>query len=421
MRRHRALAIAAALATSVTAVSLLSTTANASSLAASGNTRHSCSSAKAGFASCFAIVRTDRGMTKAQAAQPLVTPAGYGPSAIQSAYKLSGLSAAGRTVAIVDAYDDPTAEADLAVYRAQFGLPAVHDRQRLLQEGQPDRHHELPRRPTPAGPRRSASTSTWSRRPARRATSCWSRPRPPRSANLGTAVNRAAATAGVVAISNSYGGGERSRTRRTGTTSTTRASRSPRRTGDGGYLGGSFPADVALRHCRRRHVPDDVDQRPRLDRDGVERRRLRLLGVQRQPSSAATFGTGCAKRRDGRRVRGRRPAAPASPSTTPRRTRASPAGWSSAARAPRRRSSRRSTHCPATRRAYPNALPVPAHVGAVRRDERLERHLLAQPAVPGPRRMGRPDRARHTERHRRVLTTPEHRSPGQHPGGILAR
>jgi subtilase family serine protease len=39
---------------------------------------------------------------------------GYGPKQIQSAYKLSGANAAGRTVAIVDAYDDPNAAADLA-------------------------------------------------------------------------------------------------------------------------------------------------------------------------------------------------------------------------------------------------------------------------------------------------------------------
>jgi subtilase family serine protease len=35
----------------------------------------------------------------------------------------SSLTGAGRTVAIVDAFDDPNAEADLATYRAQYGLP----------------------------------------------------------------------------------------------------------------------------------------------------------------------------------------------------------------------------------------------------------------------------------------------------------
>ena len=56
--------------------------------------------------------------------QPDATPAGYGPANLQSAYKLPSSSrGSGQTVAIVDAYNDPTAEADLGVYRAQYGLP----------------------------------------------------------------------------------------------------------------------------------------------------------------------------------------------------------------------------------------------------------------------------------------------------------
>jgi len=55
---------------------------------------------------------------------PAITkgPVGLGPTQIQSAYKLAGLNAAGRTVAIVDAYDDPKAEADLGTYRSAYGL-----------------------------------------------------------------------------------------------------------------------------------------------------------------------------------------------------------------------------------------------------------------------------------------------------------
>jgi subtilase family serine protease len=51
------------------------------------------------------------------------TPSGYGPADLQSAYALpSATAGTGQTIAIVDAGDDPTAEADLGVYRAQFGL-----------------------------------------------------------------------------------------------------------------------------------------------------------------------------------------------------------------------------------------------------------------------------------------------------------
>ncbi len=55
------------------------------------------------------------------------TGSGYGPADLQSAYALAAASlnkGKGQTVAIVDAYDDPTAAADLAVYRKQWGLPA---------------------------------------------------------------------------------------------------------------------------------------------------------------------------------------------------------------------------------------------------------------------------------------------------------
>jgi hypothetical protein len=60
---------------------------------------------------------------------PLVTftPSGYGPSDLQSAYGLTSLAASEgstQTIAIVDAYDAPSAEADLGVYRSQYGLPA---------------------------------------------------------------------------------------------------------------------------------------------------------------------------------------------------------------------------------------------------------------------------------------------------------
>lgn len=53
------------------------------------------------------------------------TPTGYGPAQIQGAYNLAGKSAGGRTVAIVDAYDDPTAEQDLDNYSLTYGLPVL--------------------------------------------------------------------------------------------------------------------------------------------------------------------------------------------------------------------------------------------------------------------------------------------------------
>ena len=74
-------------------------------------------------------------------ASPDAIPAGvgYGPSQLQSAYNLTSVSAsngAGRTIAVVDAFDDPTAAADLATYRSSAGLPVVPSFEKLNQNGQ---------------------------------------------------------------------------------------------------------------------------------------------------------------------------------------------------------------------------------------------------------------------------------------------
>lgn len=132
------------------------------------NVSASCGEAPAGFARCFSLVRTDVGggnpsgyhglyapfngvepmkrHTPAPSPSPKPSPTptgnptptpvptatptpsssappGYGPPDLQSAYALASSTAgSGQTVAIVDAYDDPTAEHDLGVYRSQYGL-----------------------------------------------------------------------------------------------------------------------------------------------------------------------------------------------------------------------------------------------------------------------------------------------------------
>jgi len=89
---------------------------------------NSCGTTSArGFARCMAVVRTTvSGLTASDAASPLAaTPSGLGPSSLVSAYKLpSATAGSGKTIAIVDAYDDPNAEADLGVYRSYYGLSA---------------------------------------------------------------------------------------------------------------------------------------------------------------------------------------------------------------------------------------------------------------------------------------------------------
>jgi Putative Ig domain len=85
-------------------------------------TTQTCSTPPApGTMTCLSLRRTDRPVTGMTAAA--ATVAGYGPADLRSAYKLQPATSTA-TVAIIDAYDDPAAEADLTVYRAQYGLPA---------------------------------------------------------------------------------------------------------------------------------------------------------------------------------------------------------------------------------------------------------------------------------------------------------
>jgi subtilase family serine protease len=79
-----------------------------------------CPPARAGEARCFARVVGASANGRSPSSR---SPKGYGPAELRSAYALPASGGQGRTVAVVDAYDDPNAEADLALYRATFGLP----------------------------------------------------------------------------------------------------------------------------------------------------------------------------------------------------------------------------------------------------------------------------------------------------------
>src|SRR5919202_1151076 len=89
----------------------------ASSARAAGSVsiRPVCGAVPLGYARCFSLVRGN---------STAAGPSGYGPADLQSAYKLpSSTAGSGQTVAIVDAFDYPTAEQDLAQYRSFYGLP----------------------------------------------------------------------------------------------------------------------------------------------------------------------------------------------------------------------------------------------------------------------------------------------------------
>jgi hypothetical protein len=81
-----------------------------------------CGSPLAGHRACLVRMATVNGR---RLNQPATAPAfGYRPADIGSAYGISGAAGGGnQKVAVVDAYDNPKAESDLAAYRSQWGLP----------------------------------------------------------------------------------------------------------------------------------------------------------------------------------------------------------------------------------------------------------------------------------------------------------
>lgn len=192
-----------------------------------------------GTARCHAHVVTDgAGNILFHDATRNVTPQGFGSATLQVAYGITGKGSASTTVAIVDAYGYPNAASDLAVYRSTMGLPACTTASGCLtiinQTG---------------GSRPPKTNTGWDQEQALdldmvssmcpnckillvQATST-------SYANLGQAVNEAAAK-GALVISNSYGGGE------SGTTSYEGDYNHPGITvlasaGDSGY-GAQFPA-----------------------------------------------------------------------------------------------------------------------------------------------------------------------------------
>lgn len=203
--------LAAGSAVAVVAVATAGVATAAPSPAAAGG-KHAakvCAAPAKGMAACLNQVLVNNSTGK-----PAVTgtPAGLNPADIRSAYALTSSSSGGRTVAIVDAYNDPTAESDLGVYRSQFGLSSCTTSNGCFRKvSQTGSTTSLPA--TDAGwateisldlDMVSAACPDCKILLVEASSSSF--------ANLGTAVNYAASQAGVVAISNSYGGSDSAQT-----------------------------------------------------------------------------------------------------------------------------------------------------------------------------------------------------------------
>jgi subtilase family serine protease len=196
-----------------------------------------------GYARCFAHVVTDaRGnIFNGKPNATSGTPSGYGPADLRSAYGVpaaSGLPGSGPTIAIVDAYGYSNAEADLGVYRSQFGLGACTTANGCFKKVNQSGGTSYPRDDTGWSQETALDLDMASAMCA----SCKIMLVEASSsslANLAAAENYAASH-GAIVISNSYGGGE------TGTASYNSAYNHPGvaitvSTGDSGY-GTEFPA-----------------------------------------------------------------------------------------------------------------------------------------------------------------------------------
>ncbi|HET6167328.1 MAG TPA: hypothetical protein VFE07_10910 [Marmoricola sp.] len=191
-----------------------------------------------GEATCHALkMVNDKGVAPAATTPP---GSGIDPTELKNAYKLTGLSSGGRTVAIVDAYGYTNLERDLNTYRGQFGIPACTTASGCLRIIDQSGGTSLPRMDIGWAQEQALDVDAVS-------AACPDcnivvvQAKTASFANLGAAVNTAARQPGVVAISNSYGGSDAPDSTY-GTYYNHPGIAVTASTGDNGYKGGSYPA-----------------------------------------------------------------------------------------------------------------------------------------------------------------------------------
>lgn len=191
-----------------------------------------------GEAACHALK-----MVNAKGASPTAsTPpaAGLDPTELRNAYKLTGVSSSGRTVAIVDAYGYPNLERDLSTYRSYWGMTPCTRANGCLRIIDQNGGSSLPRMDVGWAQEQALDVQAVS-------ATCPDckivvvQAKTPSFTNLGIAVNTAAKQPGVVAISNSYGGSDAPDSSY-GAPYNHPGIAITASTGDDGYQGGSFPA-----------------------------------------------------------------------------------------------------------------------------------------------------------------------------------
>lgn len=198
-----------------------------------------CPDVPAGYAACLSKILVD-----AHGAVPAsTTPASSArtPAQLKAAYTVGSATSGGKTVAIVDAYGYPNLERDLGVYRSYFGLSACTKANGCLRVVDQFGGTSLPR-----------FNAGWAGEQALDVDAVSAlcpdckilviQAKSASFADLGTAVNTAAATPGVVAISNSYGSNGDASDATYGGYYNHPGIAVTAATGDNGYQGGSYPA-----------------------------------------------------------------------------------------------------------------------------------------------------------------------------------
>jgi subtilase family serine protease len=250
-----------------------------------------CAKANSGHAACFAKVLVNKTGAVPMATSPLASA--LSPAQLRAAYNLNGTSGAGRTVAIVDSYGYPNLERDLGIYRAQYGMPACTRANGCLKIIDQNGGTNLPRTNVGWAQEQALDVDAVSAAcPACKIVMVQTKTNS--FTNLGRGVITASQQAGVVAISNSYGGGDAADStygvyyNHPGIAVTAS-------TGDAGYKGASYPASstyvtavggTTLKMSGTSRVSETVWSGAGSG----------CSTVNMAIAAAASFGTGCAKR-----------------------------------------------------------------------------------------------------------------------------
>ena len=283
------------LAASLGAITLVAAVLAMTPADAASNGRHAirvcAASSKATTASCSAKVMVS---DKTGAVPASTTPAASAltPAQLRSAYGLTG-DATG-TVAVVDAYGYPNLERDLGVYRSQFpGIPACTSASGCLRIIDQNGGTNLPRFNTGWAGETALDVDAVSAI----CPGCKILVVQAKSASitdLGAAAATAARQAGVVAISNSYGGGDLADSSY-GSYYNHPGIAVTASTGDNGYQGASFPASSAY-VVAVGGTTLSMSGTTRVSETAWSGAGSGCSTVNAALAVASTFGTGCAKR-----------------------------------------------------------------------------------------------------------------------------